>query len=215
MAKNLSDTARIILAAAAGRADLHLLPLPTTLKAPLVIIRKTIAMLIQSGLVQEVPSSPGEPVWEVAGSDAPVALAATPAGLAAIGIEIEDTPVKDSEPETSAPASSKTARGGAKTKAPAGTRRKSRQPARRATSGPSGRNCGQSKQDVCIALLRRENGASITEMAEATGWQSHSIRGFMSGALKKRLGLEVISEKNPSGERRYHVAALRTEAERH
>ena len=215
MAKALSDTARIILAAAAGRADLHLLPLPTTLKAPGVIIRKTIGMLIQSGLVQEVPSAPGEPVWEVTGSDAPVALAATAAGLAAIGVESEGTAPTDANPVAPAPRSSRAARGGAKTKAPAGTGHKAPQGPRRATSGPRGRSGGQSKQDACIALLRRENGANIPEMAEATGWQSHSIRGFMSGALKKRLGLEVISEKSPSGERRYYIGALRTEAEQH
>jgi hypothetical protein len=47
-------------------------------------------------------------------------------------------------------------------------------------------------------------------MMEATDWQAHSVRGFMSGALKKRLGLEIASEKdNESGERRYYVAAVR------
>lgn len=44
---------------------------------------------------------------------------------------------------------------------------------------------------------------------EATGWQSHSVRGFLSGALKKRLKLGVVSEKDAkTGERRYHVAAI-------
>ncbi len=66
-----------------------------------------------------------------------------------------------------------------------------------------------SKQDIVIALLRRQQDASIIEMVQATGWQPHSVRGFMSGALKKRLGLEVISEKDASGERRYHVAPLK------
>lgn len=44
-----------------------------------------------------------------------------------------------------------------------------------------------SKQDTVIAMLRQQNGASIAEICKATGWLPHSARGFMSGALKKRL----------------------------
>ena len=65
-----------------------------------------------------------------------------------------------------------------------------------------------SKQNVVLALLRRQTGASIAEIIEATGWQPHSVRGFFSGALKKRLGIDVVSEKSEDGVRRYHVAAL-------
>lgn len=62
-----------------------------------------------------------------------------------------------------------------------------------------------------VALLRRGNGASIKEMEAATGWQAHSVRGFMSGTLKKRLGLEVVSVKDEkTGERRYQIAGLRS-----
>ncbi len=65
------------------------------------------------------------------------------------------------------------------------------------------------KQDAVLALLRRPTGASIAEIIKATDWQPHSVRGFMSGALKKRLKIDVVSEKDAeSGERRYHVAAL-------
>ena len=67
-----------------------------------------------------------------------------------------------------------------------------------------------SKQDQVLALLRRQQGASIAEICAATGWQSHSARGFLSGALKKRLKIDVISEKDEAGERRYHVAAIKS-----
>jgi hypothetical protein len=66
-----------------------------------------------------------------------------------------------------------------------------------------------SKQSLVLALLRRQNGASIPEIIDATGWQPHSVRGFMSGALKKRLRIEVISEKGEDGVRRYYVAPLK------
>ncbi|MBM1222725.1 DUF3489 domain-containing protein [Ponticoccus sp. SC2-23] len=51
------------------------------------------------------------------------------------------------------------------------------------------------KQATLIAMLRMPNGATIEEIMAATGWQSHTVRGAMAGALKKRLGLEVSSEK--------------------
>jgi hypothetical protein len=62
-----------------------------------------------------------------------------------------------------------------------------------------------SKLDRLEALLRREGGASLAELVAAAGWQKHSIRGAMAGALKKR-GLAITSEKL-EGERRYRVAA--------
>ena len=51
------------------------------------------------------------------------------------------------------------------------------------------------KQATLIAMLRAPDGATIAEIMDATGWQSHTVRGAMSGALKKKLGLEVTSEK--------------------
>ena len=67
----------------------------------------------------------------------------------------------------------------------------------------------ESKKDTVLRLLRRQNGASIAELAEATAWQSHSVRGFLTATVKKRLELPLVSTKEPGGERRYHVAALK------
>lgn len=66
-----------------------------------------------------------------------------------------------------------------------------------------------SKQDRVLVLLRRQQGASIAEISEVTGWAAHSVRGFMSGALKRRLKVGVISEKAEGGERRYFVAPIK------
>lgn len=79
--------------------------------------------------------------------------------------------------------------------------------ARKAVPTPANKT---SKQDQVLVLLRRQQGASIEEIVAATDWQPHSVRGFMSGAVKKRLGIEVISEKGEDGVRRYHVAALKS-----
>jgi hypothetical protein len=55
------------------------------------------------------------------------------------------------------------------------------------------------KQAILIGLLRGAKGATVEEMIEATGWQSHSVQGVMSGVLKKKLGLAIISEKEQRG----------------
>jgi len=63
-----------------------------------------------------------------------------------------------------------------------------------------------SKQAQMIALLKRPEGATIAQMVEATGWQSHTVRGAMAGALKKRLGLVIDSIREGAGERIYRVS---------
>lgn len=57
-----------------------------------------------------------------------------------------------------------------------------------------------------VELLRRSGGATIAELMKATGWQAHSVRGFLSGVLKKRQGLLVAGEKDEAGMRRYRIA---------
>lgn len=68
---------------------------------------------------------------------------------------------------------------------------------------PSGR---QTKLATLIDMLRCEGGATIDEMAAATSWQPHSIRGALSGILKKKLGLDINSEKVKGRGRVYKVA---------
>ena len=62
-----------------------------------------------------------------------------------------------------------------------------------------------SKQDEVIAMLRRPEGATVDEVASATGWQRHTVRGVFSGTLKKKLGLALASAKEERG-RVYRVA---------
>ena len=50
-----------------------------------------------------------------------------------------------------------------------------------------------------VEMLHRSHGASIEEMMKTTGWQAHSVRGVISGALKKKLGLKIVSEKSKAG----------------
>ena len=61
------------------------------------------------------------------------------------------------------------------------------------------------KQDEVIAMLRRREGATVDEVANATGWQRHTVRGVFSGTLKKKLGLTIASAKEARG-RVYRIA---------
>lgn len=170
MPSKLNDTKRSVLAGAACRTDLRVLPVPETLKVSEAMVDKMIRELLGAGLVAETSAHESDVVWRET-DGAAVTLVITKAGLAGIDIEPGTTPVVQPASDTKT-----------------------------------------SKQNTIVALLRRRQGASLDEMTAATGWLPHSVRGWMSGAAKKRLGLELVSEKDGSGTRRYHVAALRQSA---
>jgi hypothetical protein len=71
---------------------------------------------------------------------------------------------------------------------------------------PKAKPTAETKTEKVIKLLRRKNGATIADLQKATGWQAHSVRGFMSGTLKKRMELAVVSDTDAKGVRRYRVA---------
>ena len=66
------------------------------------------------------------------------------------------------------------------------------------------------KSQILIALLRRPKGASIGELTKASDWQAHSVRGFLSGTLKKKQGLAIASTREEGKDRRYHLLELRS-----
>ena len=70
---------------------------------------------------------------------------------------------------------------------------------------PTPRTRDHSKQATVIALLSRPEGATLAQITEATQWQLHTTRGFLAGAVKKRLGLTLTSEKPEGGVRIYRV----------
>jgi hypothetical protein len=65
------------------------------------------------------------------------------------------------------------------------------------------------KQDRMLILLSRPEGASIEEMMQATDWQQHSVRGFLAGKLKNKLGFSLTSSKAAGDVRRYRVETRR------
>jgi hypothetical protein len=76
----------------------------------------------------------------------------------------------------------------------------------RAASGTAAVAVGpHTKKEVCLSLLRRPGGASLEELKRATGWQPHSVRGFLSGEVRKRMDGQLSSEADAGGKRRYRL----------
>ena len=174
----LSDTQSLILSAAAQRPERIALPLPESLRGGAAA--KVVGAMLAKGFLQEVDADlrKGEPVWRETGDGHGVTLIATDAGLAAIGVETEDAntaPVGATDAPTEKPAPD------------TATETEAAPKARTPREG--------TKQATLIAMLRAPDGATIEEIMAATGWQSHTVRGAMAGALKKKLGLEVTSER--------------------
>ena len=80
--------------------------------------------------------------------------------------------------------------------------RAARKPRRKQHAQTAGKN---TKQARVIALLKSPSGTTLIHLMRQTGWQAHSVRGFISGALGKKLGLDVESFKNARGERAYRI----------
>ena len=74
-------------------------------------------------------------------------------------------------------------------------------------AAPDGQEAREgSKKAAILALLRQPNGATLQDLMAATGWQAHSVRGFISGAIVKKMGLKVESQKRADRERAYSIA---------
>lgn len=78
--------------------------------------------------------------------------------------------------------------------------------AKAAKRTPKARAAGKTKLAQLEAMLRRPDGATIEQISKSLDWQSHSVRGAMSGALKKKQGLTITNEKADDGRRVYRIA---------
>ena len=90
---------------------------------------------------------------------------------------------------------------GTSTKPPA---KAAKRKAGKAGTKPSAARDGSKKATV-LGLLQRKGGATLAQIMKATGWQAHSVRGFISGALGKKMGLTVDSVRREDGERVYSI----------
>ena len=82
------------------------------------------------------------------------------------------------------------------------TKRRVKRPAK---GGNTASSRSRTKQEAVLALLGQPRGATIAAVMKATSWQEHSVRGFLAGVVRKKLGLTLTSQK-VAGERRYKVS---------
>ncbi|KGJ22532.1 DUF3489 domain-containing protein [Paracoccus sanguinis] len=174
----LTDTQSLILSRAATRRGNLAMPLPEGLHG--AAAQKAVIAMITRGWLEEVDADlrRGEPLWRETGDGHGTTLIATEAGLEAIGIEPVAASAVASVRKANPQPDPNPAPTTGETEAPK----------------PVAIRSG-TKQAQIIALLQRPEGASIAEIVEATSWQPHTARGAISGALKKKLGLNINSTK--------------------
>jgi Protein of unknown function (DUF3489) len=195
----LSDTQLVILGAAAQRADLSVLPLPDSLKLKGGALVKVMDSLRNRGLIRVLGADGG-----------PERVVITSEGMGAIGVETEgdEASAGATEPDAAptsagadaaagdaqAPAEADSAGAPARRRASRKVKAAKAAPAASDSQGqPAGRPTPRAgtKQAQMIQMLKRPEGATVEQIAAATGWLHHTIRGAISGALKKKLGLTV------------------------
>ncbi len=186
----LSDTQLVILSAACQRADLSVYPLATKLSGGAAA--KVLTSLINKKCIKEVDAKRDDTVWREDKKRGRLTLRATKAALEVLGIEPDTGAQVARDGKDSASARQDAKPAGSPSVAPdTATPRKVRK---------------DTKQALLVELLRTEDGATIAEMISATNWQAHTVRGFLAGALKKKLGLNVTSEKVEGKGRVYRLA---------
>jgi hypothetical protein len=186
----LTDTQLVILSAASQRKDGALLPFPKSIKLNKGALTSVLNSLLKQGLVREQPAKAGEPHWRE-DKDQKLTLIITGKGMKAVDVE----PDAAEPPLPNAPKST--------TQNPAAKAKASR------TSPAESGATKVTKQALLVDLLKRKTGATIDEVTKATGWQAHSVRGAISGTLKKKLGLSVESKVVEGRGRVYQIPAGR------
>lgn len=175
----LSETQTAVLNAGAQRPDHIALPLPSGLHG--AAAKMAITRMTALGWLQEVDANlrRNEPLWRETGDGHGTTLVVTDAGLLAVGIEPVEAKQRMAIIADRAP------------KMPA-----SKSPTQRAGT----------KQAMLIAMLQGPEGATMEAIMAATGWQAHTARGAMSGALSKKLGLVVTSANEEGRGRVYRIS---------
>lgn len=171
-----TETHRRILEAASRRQGLIALPLPDGVQG--AVAGTVVGKLIELGWLIEIPADlrRKEPIWRETRALGALTLVATAEGLVAIGTD---------------PVASRT------------LNQRRRKENILLLNGVSKR--GGTKQAYLVEMLKRDDGASVPEICAGTHWQAHSVRGAISGTIRKKLGLQVEIRKDPKRGRVYQI----------
>ncbi|HMH00294.1 MAG TPA: DUF3489 domain-containing protein, partial [Terriglobales bacterium] len=175
--------------------------------------KKVIDRLLKQKLLQELRAKDDMPIWRRGNDSTSYTLRITKAGLKAIEVEdVADAPDnratagRDEVATANTPAETKSSERPGRAKR--SSSKKAAAPTAKATKASSGRPSPDTKQDRVVALLQQPGGAALDVLVDATGWQKHSVRGFLAGTVRKKLKLPLISEK-VDGIRTYRIGASR------
>ncbi|MDI3470358.1 MAG: hypothetical protein OJF62_002421 [Pseudolabrys sp.] len=180
----LSDSQAVVLGAACQRVDRSVYPLTT--KLPGAAAAKVLGSLLKKGFIEELQAKPQDTVWREDKKKGRLTLRATPAAFEALGIDPPSGAETVTDTDSVGDMSRKAKKGKSKEKAAPATR-------------------ANSKQAQLIEMLKRRDGATIEEIVKKFDWQAHTVRGAIAGALKKKLGLKVESEKVEGRGRVYRI----------